>query len=327
LYAIYGDEIKRVVENSHTTRLRIPATAVGYLAVLIAAAAWGTSGIMVKFISASAEITALSLAFWRDISTFFVLLIGVRILRPSLLKVKRRDLAWLAALGGSLGIFHVFWNLGVMLNGAAVATVQQAAMPALVTTAAWMIWREPLTWRKGLAILLAFVGTVLVSGIVDLERAELSLQGTVAGMGIPVFYAAWNLFGKKVRKECHALTTLTFAFGFGALVLLPFQFSTVPLSPIQPVTMLWFAGLIFLSTILPFFLYIFALGRLPAGIASILAMTEIAFVSVYAYFLLGERMDSPQVMGTVMVVGGVSLLFDKRLKRMPEKMGVEQVKK
>jgi len=281
---------------------------VGFLAVLTATACWGTSGIFVKFVVAETAISALALAFWRDLSTFIVLLIGVKLLRPAWLNVRRRDLPWLLALGGSLGIFHIFWNLGVMVNGAAVATVQQAAMPAIVAIAAWLIWREPLTWNKILAIVLTFAGTVLVSGLDVLGQVDLSLSGLLIGLGIPITYASWNLFGKKVRERYNPLTTLTYAFGFGALVLLPFQFFTPQPWPIPASTWLWFAGLIALATITAFFLYTFALGRLPASIAAILVMAEIPIVSVYAYFLLGERMSPTQTLGAVLVIAGVLLL-------------------
>ena len=264
---------------------------------------------MVKFITDDTNVTALALAFWRDISTFLVLLIGVRLLRPSWLQVQRRDIPWLAALGGSLGIFHILWNLGVMLNGAAVATVQQAAMPAIVTVAAWFIWREPLTLRKGLAIILTFMGTVLVSGLNVLGQAELSLQGLLIGLGIPFAYAAWNLLGKKVRQRYNPVTVLTYTFGFGALVLLPLQLFTSQPWPVPPVTGLWFAGMIFFSTILPFSSYVFALGRLPVSIASTLAMTEIAFVAIYAYSLLNERLEFSQIIGATLVIMGTLLLF------------------
>ena len=99
------------------------------LAVLLAAACWGTSGIFVKFVTASSNVSALALAFWRDLFSFLVLLVGARLFRPDLMRVQRHHLRWLAALGCGLGVFHVIWNLGVLLNGAAVATVQQAGMP------------------------------------------------------------------------------------------------------------------------------------------------------------------------------------------------------
>ena len=291
------------------------SSVVGVLGVLAATASWGLSGVFVKLVTQSVDVSALALAFWRDLTTFFVLFVGLRLFRPAWLQVRRRDLGWLAAFGGSLGIFHVFWNLGVMVNGAAVATVQQAAMPAIVALVAWVIWRESLTWKKIVAILLTFVGTVLVSGLDVLRQADISLVGMLIGLGIPITYAAWNLFGKKVRQRYSPLTTLTYAFGFGALVLLPLQIFTSQPWPVSPKAWGAFVGLIVVATILPFSLYTFALGRLPASVASILAMAEIPIVAVYAYVLLNERLGVDQTIGAVLVVMGVLMLTRRRAKR------------
>ena len=287
----------------------------GPLAVLLASACWGTSGIFVKFITADTAISALALAFWRDLTTFTVLLVGIALLRPAWLRIQRRDLRWMALLGLSLGTFHVFWNLAVMVNGAAVATVQQAAMPAIVAVAAWFLWREALTWTKIAAIVLTFVGTALVSGVDVLGQTQLTLAGIVIGIGTPASYAAWTLFGKKVRADYSPFTTLLYAFGFGALTLLPLQFFTPQPWPIAPSALLWFACLIVGATITAFAAYTFALGRLPASVVGILAMSEIAFVAVYAYVLLGERLTPSQILGAVLVVGGVLLLSWKRWQR------------
>ena len=289
----------------------------GYLAVLFATACWGTSGIWVRFIVDASGVSALALAFWRDFATFLTLFLGLRVLHPAWLKVKKRDLKWLVGLGASLGIFHVFWNLGVLLNGAAVATVQQAAMPAIVAIVASLIWNEPLTTRKGLAITLTFVGTVLVSGLDVLGQADISLGGFLIGLGIPIMYAGWNLFGKRVRGDYNPVTTLTYGFGFGALVLLPFQFFIPQPWPVSIEAFLWFAGLISVATILAFSFYTFALGRLQASVASILAMAEIPIVAVYAYFLLNERMSLDQVVGAVLVVAGVLMLSRRRKRPRP----------
>lgn len=301
-----------MTESASAQESRPRADVAGTLAVLLAAACWGTSGVFVKFVAAEVEISALALAFWRDITTFAVLLVGIRLLRPAWLHVDRRDLRWLVGLGASLGIFHVFWNLGVMVNGAAVATVQQAAMPAIVAVVAWFLWREALTWVKIAAIALTFAGTVLVSGLDVLGQAQLTWGGILIGLGIPITYASWTLFGKKVRATYNPFTTLTYAFAFGALTLLPFQFFTPQPWPVPASAVLWFAALIGLATITSFVSYTYALGRLPASVASILAMSEIAFVAIYAYVLLGERLTASQILGAALVVGGVLLLSLRR---------------
>ena len=311
----------RLAERGHPARASNRGDPLGYLAVLFATACWGTSGIFVNFIMTGADVTALSLAFWRDLSTFLVLLTGVALFRPKWLRVNRRDLPWLAGLGGSFGAFHVFWNLAVILNGAAVATVQQAAMPAIVAVAAWLIWREPLTWKKWLAIVLTFTGTVLVSGLDVLGQAELTMAGLLVGLGVPFTYASWNLFGKKVRESYNPLVTLTYGFGFGALVLLPFQFFTPQPWPVPGPTWFWFAGLIFISTIVAFSTYTFGLGRLPASVTSILAMAEIPIVAFYTYTFLNERMTADQTLGALLVIIGVLLLSQKRQPSSPSPAG------
>ncbi|HEY84527.1 MAG TPA: EamA family transporter [Chloroflexi bacterium] len=284
----------------------------GYIAVIAASALWGLSGIFVRFILAGANFGPLSLAFWRDLLTFAALFVGLMLLRPAWLRVEKRDLPWLAAVGVSVGAFHVFWNLAVFVNGPAVATVQQAAMPAVVAIIAWFLWRESLGWRKLLAIIFTFSGTVLVSNVGLLSQTNLNLFGLLTGLGLPLAYASWNLFGKKVRRRYGVLTVLTYGFGFGALALLPFQFFVPFPWPAPLSTWLWFAALIFVPTIGAWYAYMFGLGRLPASVASILSMMEIPFVAVYAYLLLNELMTLTQAIGAVMVIIGVSLLFRQK---------------
>ena len=72
---------------------------IGYLAVLAAAALWGTSGIFVKLIVDSSHVSATALAFWRDIATVAVLLIGGLLFNRRKLAVRRGDLppGWASA--------------------------------------------------------------------------------------------------------------------------------------------------------------------------------------------------------------------------------------
>ncbi len=281
----------------------------GYLAVVGATACWGTSGILVKFIVAETQASALALAFWRDLFTFAILFVSLALLRPAWLRVARRDLPWLIGMGAiGVGIFHVFWNLGVLLNGVAVTTVQQAAMPVVVAIAARFMWGEPLTRPKVLAIILTFGGTFLISAP-DLEAgAQLTLPGLLVGLGVPVSYAAYSILGKQAAGRYPPPTMLTYGFGFAALALLPLQaFTTVPW-PVSTRGWLWFAGLLLVPTILPWSAYTFGLGRLPASVAGILAMTEIPLATLYAYLLLAEQLTPIQFVGAGLVVAGVLML-------------------
>jgi drug/metabolite transporter (DMT)-like permease len=296
------------------TRLqKINASSItGYAAVIAAAACWGAAGVFIKLIAANQTVSATALAFWRDTATFICLLLVGLMTIPGKLRLQRCDWPLMAGMGASLGLFHLFYNVGIMLNGAAVTTVQQAVMPAIVTIAARYLWQEPLTGRKILALVSAFAGTVLVAGPADLKASGLTLSGLMTGLSVPCLYTGWNLFGKRLRMQYDALVVLIFAFGIAAALLLPLQFFTSQPWPVLPHSWVWFACLIVLSTLASFYLYAVGIGRLQASIASIVLMSEIAFAVFYAYLFLEERLTLSQIAGAVLVVGGVLQLLRRR---------------
>ena len=281
----------------------------GILIVILATTFWGTSGIFISLTAHNWDISAVSLAFWRDLTTFLTLFLGLAVFRPALLRVKRKDLPWLLAMGAiSIGSFHVLWNTSVLLIGASVATVIQSNAPIFVTIMAWFIFKEPLTIRKFIAVALAVAGTVLISGITGMGTIQIPKLGLIVSVSSAIFYGSFSLFGKKLTGDYNPWTILLYIFGFAALTLLPFQLFNPSPFPYQSPALLYFMGLILIATISGFALYTTALSRLQASIAAITATSEIVFASVYAYFILSERMDGWQILGTILVVSGVVLV-------------------
>jgi DME family drug/metabolite transporter len=290
----------------------VPANGRGYLLVLGAAAAWSTSGLFIRWTVAGSGLSALSLAFWRDLATFACLLVGLGLVRPRLLRVARRDLLWLAALGAiGVGTFHVVWNLAILHIGYAIATVLLYFSPAFVTLMAWLIWGEPLTRFKVLAIALALTGCVLVAGREELAGVELTAGGLILGLVAAMAYGSFSLFGRQVAGRYSPWTVLTYSFGFGALALFPFQFGAASPVPVSPAAWTWFAALVLVATIAPFGAYLAGLSRLPVSVASILAASEVVFGSAIGYVVFGEEMQALQIVGAALVIGGVVLIASR----------------
>jgi len=294
----------------------------GYLLVLFAAVLWSTSGLFIRWTVASSGVSALSLAFWRDLATFACLLLGLALLRRRLLRVERRDLPWLAALGAvGVGIFHVLWNLAILQIGYAAATVLLYSAPAFVALMARLIWKEPLTRYKLLAIALTLAGCVLVGGPEELAGVEFTAGGLLLGLAAALTYGGFSLFGRQVAPRYSPWTVLTYGFGFGALVLLPLQFTTAPPWPVPPQTWVWFGGLVLVATIVPFAAYLAALKWLPVSVASILAASEVVFGSLVGYLVFGERLQGWQIVGAGLVVGGLLILTTKGRAAPPARTG------
>jgi DME family drug/metabolite transporter len=291
-----------------------PTSASGIALVLLATACWSTSGIFIRFISDGSIYTPVGLAFWRDLSTFSVLLAGLALVDRDLLRVRRRDLPWLAAMGAiSIGAFHVLWNTSVLLNGVSVSTVIQCSAPVFVTVMARLLWQEAITRSKLLAILLASLGIVLIARLNQGSGIRITLAGLAVALLSALFYGSFSLIGKKLTGSYRHWTILVYVFGFAALVLLPFRAGQPGPWTLSPPVLAGFIGLVLLTTVTGFGLYTAGLHRLQASVASITSNSEVVFAAALSYVLLGERLDAWQILGAMLVVGGVSLLSASRV--------------
>ncbi len=304
---------------SNKTTLQPSVNVQGLILVILATVCWSTSGIFISEIIGGSKISTVGLAFWRDLSTFLCLLIGVAILRPEYLKVKRRDIPWLAAMGAiSIGSFHVMWNTSVMMVGASISTVLQCNAPIFVTLMAWQLFDEPLTGRKIAAVVLAALGIIFISGIRSTSGMQVTTMGIIIALGSAITYGSFSLFGKKLTGDYNSWTILLYVFGFATLVLLPLQFGQPAPWPIPTNVIFSFIAIVLLTTITGFGLYTTGLGKLQASIASITSTTEVVFAGILAYVFLGERLDVWQIIGSLLIVAGVVLVSLAKNNRKPE---------
>jgi len=275
--------------------------------IILATAFWSTGGIFITQVIEGSNLTPINLAFWRDLSTFTLLFLGIAILRPSLLRVMRRDIPWLIGMGIiSIGLFHVLWNTSIMTNGMAIATVLQSNAPIFVTIIARLFLKEALTRFKVAAILFSTLGTILIANVEGFGGMKITLRGLLIGLASAFAYGSVSLFGKKLSGNYSPWTILTYGFGIGTLTLLPFQLSS-PSASLLPVAAS-FVKLIFITTLSGYLLYFMGLQKLPASVGSILSTSEVPFAALVAYLVMKEAMTGWQIIGAILVVGGVVLV-------------------
>ncbi|MEJ2749486.1 MAG: DMT family transporter [Anaerolineae bacterium] len=239
----------------------------GLALVVLASTCWSMSGFFINYVVAGSDISALNLAFWREVFTGALLFAGIRLFKPSLLRVKRRDVPWLVAIGGlGMGLLHVTWNMSVVMNGMAVATVLQYNAPFFVAIVSWV------------------------------------------GLGTAVSFSNISLFGKKLSGDYDTWTILLYTFVFGALILLPFQVGHWLPQTVSGTAGLALLGLVLVPSIFGYAFYTNGLNRLQSSVAVIVATMEVPFAALVAFLAFGQRLDSWQILGAALVVGGVVLL-------------------
>ena len=281
----------------------------GIILVIIASIGWGSSGIFIFKIVEIGGLGPVGLAFWRDLVSSFVLLIGLLVVNPKLLRVKKADLPWLIGMGViSIGIFHIFWNIAVLRLGASVATVLQSNAPIIVTIMAWILYKEELSIKKMLAITAAVGGTVLAAGLIGQQDLHLDPLGIWVGLGAAITYASLSLFGKKLSGEYNFWTITFYIFAIGTLTIFLFQGGRPEPWPIGSGILPWMLGFVLMSTMVGFALYTKALSLLPASVAVIVSTAEILSAAILSAIFLGERMGFWQILGAALIILGVILV-------------------
>lgn len=298
------------------------AVARGYAIGLLSAAILSTTAIIIRYISQTYTLPVLVLAAWRDVFVVVTLVPILSIFKAERLRVRRSDVAYLLSYGLVLAMFNALWTTSVALSGAAVGTVlvySSAAFTALLGR--WLL-KETLGWVKLAVVIVSLAGCVLVAGALDLDAWSANGLGVSAGIASGLTYAAYSLMGRSAsQRGINPWTTVLYTFGFAACFLL--LINLLPLAGLpgkasQPADLLWLEsdatgwlllfGLAAGPTVLGFGLYNVSLGYLPSSIANLILTTEPVFTTITAYFLLAERLTRLQILGGLMILGGVVVL-------------------
>jgi len=226
---------------------------------------------------------------------------------------------WLTiVLFGLIGVAacQLFYFNAVSLLSVGVALLLEYLAPVLIVLWLWAASRKrprPLTVA---GTLLSLGGLVLV---LDLTGAvKVDVVGVLWGLAAAVCLAIYFFI---TAKENDTLPPIVLASGgllvgaavmglAGATGLLPMTFSMAD-TKLGPWTTPWWvplAGLIVLATVLAYVSGIMAARALGSKVASFVSLTEVLFAVIWAWLLLGELPAAIQLVGGVLIVGGVVLV-------------------
>jgi DME family drug/metabolite transporter len=282
---------------------------VGFLAVGTAASIWGTLGLFAKIlyaegVSFEALVAVRASLGWTAMLLFVLLRRGAGSLR-----VARRDLLFLFPLGIlGIGAFYWLYFFTVRESTVGTAAILLYSSPAFVALLAWIFLKETLGLLRLLALTLTFGGIFLVVGGYDPGTLEVSPLVLTAGLLSGLTYGLYSIFGKPMAGHLEPAVILSYALGFGSLLLvlaaLPTFYTLVGLSS-RSYALLFMLAVV--HTALAFGLYTVGLKRLDAGQAAIVATVEPVVAGAIGVVLLGEKLTALKVIGALLVLAGAAL--------------------
>jgi drug/metabolite transporter (DMT)-like permease len=191
----------------------------------------------------------------------------------------------------------------------ASAILLQYQAPVFIALYAVLFARRRLSLFTTLSIITAVAGCYLVAGAYNQDILTLSRAGIIAGLLSAVAFALYSIMSDSGMKQYPPLSVVFYALLFAAVF---WNILQVPFSAFAGGygTTAWIKIVIVgvFGTVVPFFFYNQAILKLGATHTSVAATMEPVFAGVLSYAVLGETLETPQLIGAALVVAAIVLL-------------------
>lgn len=279
--------------------------------VLIAGTLWGCMGVFVRFLG-DYGLSSIQIASLRIIFGALIFLAILTVFDRKLLKIEKKDLGLFVGMGiGSLLLFTVCYFTTINMASLSAAAILLYTSPIWVMLMSLFCFKEKMTKRKLLALMMAFAGCVLVSGIGG--DTNLSVKAVGIGLMSAIGYALYSILGSFALRKYQPLTVTTYTFLCGSIgafiVANPVELVTKITGSKSPVQLLLLILMVaFLSAVLPYLFYTMGLANMRASSAAIIASVEPVVATIAGVLVFKESMTAASVTGIVLVLGAIVVL-------------------
>ena len=286
---------------------------IGPALILLAGCFWGSMGIFVRRLTdygfSSIQIVAIRVTL---AALIFCMLLLIK--DPSGFRISVKDIPLFLGLGfGSILFFTVCYFTAITMMPLSTAAILLYTSPIWIMLMSVLFFREKLTGRKLLALVLAFAGCVLVSGI---SEEGMTLTGLLVGLGSGIGYGLYSILGTVALRRYSPYTVTTYTFAFAALgawlICRPAEmlakFAAAPNLP----GLVFFCFLTALVTaVIPFLAYTLGLQTVEASRAGILATVEPLVATLIGVAVFSEPLTLLSGLGILLILAAVVLLNGK----------------
>lgn len=234
----------------------------------------------------------------------FFIMGAVALAKKSLLP-KPQELAKLAGVG-------LFTSCTSLCYYRAVALLPSAVALTLLFQFVWIgVILESIASRKlpdrptVIAVAIVLVGTVFAAGIFDSSFANLNPAGLAFGLGSALFYSLFLFASGKVGTEYTVpLRTMMLALG-GFIMTSALNVSFFTNALWDPEVWPYAVVLSLLGIIVPTSLIALGSPKLPAGMVTIMASSELPVGVLAAWLIVADTPTLPTLAGVVLVLSGI----------------------
>lgn len=279
------------------------------LKILTAAALWGCIGVFLKLLTAAGLSSMQGVAI-RSLVAAVLYAIFLGVTDPRALRIRFQHLHYFLGTGVcSFLFFNWCYFNAISLSSMSVAAVLLYTSPVFVTIMSALLFKEAITPVKLSALVITFLGCVLVTGLLPLGREHVSGLTVLFGLGAGFGYALYSIFGKFALEKYSSSTVTFYTILFCAVFSLPLSGFHRNLSVLgDQRTWAGALGIGLLCCVLPYFLYTDGLRDAEPGKAAILATAEPFVAAALGILLYHEEITAYKLLGMAAIFCAILLL-------------------
>lgn len=282
--------------------------------ILGAGCLWGFMGLFTRKLSSFGFSSSDALVIRCGIAALFF---GITLLLTDrkLFVIRLKDLWCFLGVGiCSLLFFTYCYFQCIRLTNLSMAAVLLYTAPSIVMVISLFVFREKLTPNKILALLLAFAGCCLVSG---LGGGAGNVGGIFFGLGAGFGYALYSIFARLALNRGYDSRTINFY-----AMLIATIGACIIWGGVRPVELMlssasaafWSLGTALFSCYLPYLLYTYGLTGTETGKAAVMASTEPVVATLVGIVFFREKLSLLSALGVLLVIVAIAALNFKGKK-------------
>jgi drug/metabolite transporter, DME family len=278
--------------------------------IIMAGICWGIIGIFSRALS-TYGFSPVQITASRCLVAVVFLVIYILVVDRDKLKISIEDIWYFIGTGiCSIVFFNICYFITISITTLSLAAVLLYTAPCFVMIMSAVFFGEKITKQKLIALLFAFTGCVLTSGIIGKAQGNVSWLGILTGIGAGFGYALYSIFGRVALKKYNTLTVTVYTFFVACVGIVPFSHISVVFNMLvgNPKIAANVLMIGVLSTMVPFLLYTKGLSKVEAGKASVMAFVEPMVATIVGIVVFQEKMAVSSTTGITLIFISVVLL-------------------
>ena len=283
---------------------------IGIALIILAACFWGSMGIFVRKLGGYG-FSSIQIVSIRVTIAALIFCIVLLIKDKKGFRISPRDIPLFVGLGwGSILFFTVCYFSAIAIMSLSTAAILLYTSPIWIMLMSMLIFHEKMNKGKLVALILAFTGCVLVSGI---SGDGITVTGLLLGLGSGIGYGLYSILGTIALRRYTPYTVTTYTFVIAAIgswmICRPAEMITkIKTAETLPGLLLLCMLTAIVTAVIPFLSYTLGLRTVEAGRAGILATVEPLVATVIGLLCFYEPLTVLSAAGIVLILAAVVIL-------------------